>query len=79
MDVAEVNVCCPEERRLGEFEETQLFIESDFCLYFFCVTLSFPVCFLDYKNNLLKEKVHMNTQPKVIDLDKGNLHACNFI
>ncbi|XP_076611248.1 matrix remodeling-associated protein 8-like [Chaetodon auriga] len=24
----------------------------------------------DYKNNLLKEKVHMNTQPKVIDLDK---------
>ncbi|XP_030275324.1 matrix remodeling-associated protein 8-like isoform X2 [Sparus aurata] len=40
MDVAEVNVCCPEERRL------------------------------DYKNNLLKEKVHMNTQPKVIDLDK---------
>ncbi|KAM6947228.1 matrix remodeling-associated protein 8-like isoform 1-T1 [Lycodopsis pacificus] len=25
---------------------------------------------LDYKNNLLKEKVHMSTQPKVIDLDK---------
>lgn len=25
---------------------------------------------LDYKNNLLKEKVHVNTQPKVIDLDK---------
>ncbi|XP_068576691.1 matrix remodeling-associated protein 8-like [Cebidichthys violaceus] len=24
----------------------------------------------DYKNNLRKEKVHMNTQPKVIDLDK---------
>ncbi|KAG7494549.1 matrix remodeling-associated 8-like [Solea senegalensis] len=24
----------------------------------------------DYKNNLLKEKVHMNSQPKVIDLDK---------
>ncbi|XP_054472174.1 matrix remodeling-associated protein 8-like [Anoplopoma fimbria] len=24
----------------------------------------------DYKNNLLKEKVHTNTQPKVIDLDK---------
>ncbi|XP_029358143.1 matrix remodeling-associated protein 8-like [Echeneis naucrates] len=24
----------------------------------------------DYKNNLLKEKVHMNTPPKVIDLDK---------
>ncbi|XP_069013239.1 matrix remodeling-associated protein 8-like isoform X1 [Embiotoca jacksoni] len=24
----------------------------------------------DYKNNLLKEKVHVNTQPKVIDLDK---------
>ncbi|XP_072238573.1 matrix remodeling-associated protein 8-like [Leuresthes tenuis] len=24
----------------------------------------------DYKNNLLKEKAHMNTQPKVIDLDK---------
>ncbi|KAF3689672.1 Matrix remodeling-associated protein 8 Plasma membrane protein 1B3 Precursor [Channa argus] len=24
----------------------------------------------DYKNNLLKEKVHMKTQPKVIDLDK---------
>lgn len=24
----------------------------------------------DYKNNLLKEKVFMNTQPKVIDLDK---------
>ncbi|XP_040889180.1 matrix remodeling-associated protein 8-like [Toxotes jaculatrix] len=24
----------------------------------------------DYKNNLLKEKVHMNTQPKVIDLDR---------
>ncbi|KAM8756665.1 matrix remodeling-associated protein 8a isoform 2-T2 [Acanthopagrus schlegelii] len=40
MDVAEVNVCCPEERRF------------------------------DYKNNLLREKVHMNTQPKVIDLDK---------
>ncbi|XP_039971511.1 matrix remodeling-associated protein 8-like [Xiphias gladius] len=25
---------------------------------------------LDYKNNLLKERVHMNAQPKVIDLDK---------
>ncbi|KAG7238329.1 hypothetical protein INR49_031041 [Caranx melampygus] len=25
---------------------------------------------VDFKNNLLKEKVHMNTQPKVIDLDK---------
>lgn len=25
---------------------------------------------LDYKNNLLKEKAHMNSQPKVIDLDK---------
>ncbi|XP_035486152.1 matrix remodeling-associated protein 8 [Scophthalmus maximus] len=25
---------------------------------------------LDYKNNLLREKVHVNTQPKVIDLDK---------
>ena len=24
----------------------------------------------EYKNNLLKEKVHVNTQPKVIDLDK---------
>ncbi|XP_026203128.1 matrix remodeling-associated protein 8-like [Anabas testudineus] len=24
----------------------------------------------DFKNNLLKEKVHINTQPKVIDLDK---------
>ncbi|CAG5982635.1 unnamed protein product [Menidia menidia] len=24
----------------------------------------------DYKNNLLKEKAHVNTQPKVIDLDK---------
>lgn len=24
----------------------------------------------EYKNNLLKEKVHMNSQPKVIDLDK---------
>lgn len=24
----------------------------------------------DYKNNLLREKVHVNTQPKVIDLDK---------
>ncbi|CAN9512309.1 unnamed protein product [Ophioblennius macclurei] len=24
----------------------------------------------DYKNNLLKEKVHVNTQPKVVDLDK---------
>lgn len=40
MDVAEVNMCCQEERRF------------------------------DYKNNLLKEKVHVNTQPKVIDLDK---------
>lgn len=79
MDVAEVNVCCPEERRLGEFEETQVFTERDFCLDFLCVTLWFPVCFLDYKNNLLKEKVHMNTQPKVIDLDKGNPHACNVI
>uniref|UniRef100_UPI0037E860FE matrix remodeling-associated protein 8-like isoform X1 n=1 Tax=Semicossyphus pulcher TaxID=241346 RepID=UPI0037E860FE len=41
MDIAEMNVCCREERRF------------------------------DYKNNLLKEKVHMNSQPKVIDLDKG--------
>ncbi|CAJ1051670.1 matrix remodeling-associated protein 8-like [Xyrichtys novacula] len=24
----------------------------------------------DYKNNLLKEKIHLNSQPKVIDLDK---------
>uniref|UniRef100_A0A667W8B7 Matrix remodeling-associated protein 8 n=1 Tax=Myripristis murdjan TaxID=586833 RepID=A0A667W8B7_9TELE len=29
----------------------------------------------DYKNNLLKEKVQMNTLPKVIDLDKGNTHT----
>ncbi|KAF0035116.1 hypothetical protein F2P81_012874 [Scophthalmus maximus] len=27
---------------------------------------------LDYKNNLLREKVHVNTQPKVIDLDKDS-------
>lgn len=27
---------------------------------------------LDFKNNLLKEKAHMNPPPKVIDLDKGN-------
>ncbi|XP_063330458.1 matrix remodeling-associated protein 8-like [Pelmatolapia mariae] len=40
MDVTEVNVCSPEERRF------------------------------DYKNNLLKEKAHVKTQPKVIDLDK---------
>uniref|UniRef100_A0A672INP8 Matrix remodeling associated 8 n=1 Tax=Salarias fasciatus TaxID=181472 RepID=A0A672INP8_SALFA len=30
---------------------------------------------LDYKNNLLKEKVRVNTQPKVIDLDRGTLHT----
>lgn len=32
-----------------------------------------PVWLSDFKNNLLKEKVHMNTQPKVIDLDKGKI------
>lgn len=30
----------------------------------------------EYKNNLLKERVDVNTQPKVIDLDKGNAHTC---
>lgn len=30
----------------------------------------------DYKNNLLKEKVHMNPQPKVIDLDREMQKFC---
>lgn len=30
---------------------------------------------LEYKNNLLKEKVDVNPKPKVIDLDKGNAHT----
>lgn len=41
---------------------------------------NFTVCgvFPDYKNNLLKEKAHLSSPPKVIDLDKGNsyLSAC---
>ena len=48
--------------------------ESGFCLD--CVSvLTLSCVILDYKNNLLREKVHMNTQPKVIDLDKGNARA----
>lgn len=34
--------------------------------------------YLDYKNNLLKEKVHVTIQPKVIDLDKGT-HTRAFV
>lgn len=36
--------------------------EQTFKLFFLC---------LDYKNNLLKEKVRANSPPKVIDLDEG--------
>lgn len=43
-------------------------------------SFKFTVCgvFPDYKNNLLKEKAHLSSPPKVIDLDKGNsyLSAC---
>lgn len=44
------------------------------CGFKFTVRGVFP----DYKNNLLKEKAHLSSPPKVIDLDKGNsyLSAC---
>lgn len=74
MDATEVSVCSQEERRFGELVErlhcknTVAFLSAVcVCIYTFSCVVS------DYKNNLLKEKVFMSTQPKVIDLDKGNV------
>ena len=83
MDVAEVRVCArePEERGFGELNEKvergyTVAHVSTVCVCVCVCILTFSCVILDYKNNLLKEKVHMNTQPKVIDLDKGNKRSC---
>lgn len=77
MDVTEVNMCSEEERRLGGFRERVACKHSVASVLTVCVFWLSPVWFLDYKNNLLKERVHMNAQPKVIDLDKGKSHTCS--
>lgn len=76
MDVAEVTVCSQDERRFGELDAGVQCKHIRALLSTVCVFWLSPHVALDYKNNLLKEKVHMNTQPKVIDLDKGNTCTC---
>uniref|UniRef100_A0A3Q4HI59 Matrix remodeling-associated protein 8 n=1 Tax=Neolamprologus brichardi TaxID=32507 RepID=A0A3Q4HI59_NEOBR len=48
--------------------------------YWFISQMGLYVVFLclDYKNNLLKEKAHVKTQPKFIDLDKGTQTHANI-
>lgn len=77
MDVTEVNVCSPEERRFGELRERK---EWSVKKYWFISQMGLDVVFLclDYKNNLLKEKAHVKTQPKFIDLDKGTQTHANI-